>query len=87
MDSKTKTEAEKPKKATKTVDPKTTEKKAKKPAVAKKPLKEAKIKKRTITLRIHFMTLEAIKLKAERAGVPYQDYIAMIIHKDAKKGF
>ena len=45
----------------------------------------AKIKK-SITLRVHEIDLEAMRLKASRLGIPYQTYINMLIHKDAAKG-
>lgn len=40
-------------------------------------------RKKSITLRVNEMDLEAVKLKASKTGVPYQTYINMIIHKDA----
>ena len=39
--------------------------------------------KRSITLRVNEIDLEAIKLKASKTGIPYQTYLNMIIHKDA----
>lgn len=39
--------------------------------------------KRSITIRVNEIDLEAIKLKATKAGIPYQTYLNSIIHKDA----
>ena len=39
--------------------------------------------KKSITIRVHEMDLEAIRIKASRVGVPYQTYINMLIHNDA----
>jgi predicted DNA binding CopG/RHH family protein len=40
-------------------------------------------RKKSITLRISEMDLEAMKIKASRLGVPYQTYINILVHKDA----
>lgn len=40
-------------------------------------------KRKSITLRIHAMDLEAMKINASKVGIPYQTYINMLIHKDA----
>ncbi len=40
-------------------------------------------KKKSITVRISEMDLEAMRIKASKLGVPYQTYINMVIHKDA----
>jgi len=47
--------------------------------------KEHSKKRKSITLRVHEMDLEAMRLKASKAGVPYQTYINMLIHKDASQ--
>ena len=39
--------------------------------------------RKSITIRIPEMDLEAIRLKASKAGIPYQTYINMLIHQDA----
>lgn len=40
-------------------------------------------RKKSITLRVHEMDLEAMRIKASKLGIPYQTYINMLIHKDA----
>ncbi len=40
-------------------------------------------RRRSITLRVHEMDLEAMKIKSSKLGMPYQTYINMLIHKDA----
>jgi len=40
-------------------------------------------RKRSITIRISEMDLEAMQIKASKLGIPYQTYINMLIHKDA----
>jgi predicted DNA binding CopG/RHH family protein len=40
-------------------------------------------RKKSITLRVHEMDLEIMRLKASKLGIPYQTYINMLIHKDA----
>ncbi len=40
-------------------------------------------RKKSITLRVSEMDLEAIKFKASKKGLPYQTYLNMIIHEDA----
>ena len=44
-------------------------------------------RKKAITLRVHELDLEAMRLKSARLGIPYQTYINMLIHKDASTGF
>lgn len=39
--------------------------------------------KKPITLRVSAHDIEAIRFKASKAGIPYQTYISMLIHKDA----
>ena len=39
--------------------------------------------KRLVSLRITEEDIEAMKIKASKAGLPYQTYIKMIIHRDA----
>jgi predicted DNA binding CopG/RHH family protein len=39
--------------------------------------------KKPITIRVSVHDIEAIKIKASKAGVPYQTYINMLIHKEA----
>lgn len=43
-------------------------------------------RKKAITLRVHEMDLEAMKIKASKLGVPYQTYINILIHMDAARG-
>jgi predicted DNA binding CopG/RHH family protein len=40
-------------------------------------------RKKSITLRVHEMDLETMKIKASKLGIPYQTYINILIHKDA----
>lgn len=40
-------------------------------------------RKKSITIRVHELDLEAIKLIASKHGVPYQTYINMVIHREA----
>ena len=42
-------------------------------------------RKKVITLRIHEMDLEAMRLKASKLGIPYQTYINSLIHQDATR--
>lgn len=39
--------------------------------------------RKSITIRVQKVDLEAMKLKASKLGIPYQTYINMLIHKDA----
>jgi len=39
--------------------------------------------KKPITIRVSVHDIEAIKIKASKAGIPYQTYINMLIHKEA----
>ena len=43
-------------------------------------------RRKSITIRIHEMDLEVMRIKASKLGVPYQTYINMLIHKDATNG-
>ncbi len=43
-------------------------------------------RKKSITLRVHEIDLETMKIKASKLGIPYQTYINMLIHKDATTG-
>ena len=43
-------------------------------------------RKISVTLRIHEIDLEAMRVKACKLGIPYQTYINMLIHKDAVSG-
>jgi predicted DNA binding CopG/RHH family protein len=43
-------------------------------------------RKKSITLRIHELDLETMKIKASKLGLPYQTYINMLIHKDTTTG-
>jgi predicted DNA binding CopG/RHH family protein len=45
--------------------------------------KEHVKRKKSVTLRVPEMDLEAIRIKASKLGIPYQSYIGMLIHKDA----
>jgi predicted DNA binding CopG/RHH family protein len=40
-------------------------------------------RKKPITIRLSIEDIEAIKIKADKLGLPYQTYLNMIIHKDA----
>ena len=40
-------------------------------------------RKKSITIRVHELDLEAIKMIASKKGVPYQTYLNMIIHREA----
>lgn len=40
-------------------------------------------RKKTITIRVHELDLEAIKIIATKNGMPYQTYLNMIIHREA----
>lgn len=40
-------------------------------------------RKKSITIRVHELDLEAIKIIASKNGVPYQTYLNMIIHREA----
>ncbi len=42
-------------------------------------------RKKVITLRVHEMDLEAMRLKASKLGMPYQTYINALIHQDATR--
>lgn len=44
-------------------------------------------RKKSITIRISALDLEAMQIKASKLGIPYQTYINMLIHKDAVSGF
>jgi predicted DNA binding CopG/RHH family protein len=48
-------------------------------AAAKEYMKE----KKPITIRVSTADIEAIKIKAEKFGVPYQTYINILIHREA----
>ena len=50
-----------------------------------KTAKDHSKKRKSITLRVHEIDLEAMRLKASKAGVPYQTYINMLIHQDASQ--
>lgn len=39
--------------------------------------------KKSVTIRLSEGDLEAMKLKAEKMGIPYQTYINIVIHRDA----
>lgn len=39
--------------------------------------------KKSVTIRIANGDLEAMRLKAQKMGVPYQTYINIVIHQDA----
>ena len=39
--------------------------------------------KKPITLRVSAHDIEAIRFKASKAGIPYQTYLNILIHKDA----
>lgn len=39
-------------------------------------------RKKPITIRVHEVDLEAIKIKASKIGVPYQTYINILIHRN-----
>jgi len=39
--------------------------------------------KKPITIRVSISDIEAIKVKAEKFGVPYQTYINILIHREA----
>jgi predicted DNA binding CopG/RHH family protein len=41
------------------------------------------LRRKSITLRVSEMDLEAIKIKASKKGLPYQTYLNMIIHENA----
>ncbi len=43
-------------------------------------------RKKSITLRVHEIDLETMRIKASKLGIPYQTYINMLIHKDAISG-
>jgi predicted DNA binding CopG/RHH family protein len=51
-----------------------------KPKLAKKNYIAAK---KSVTIRLSEGDLEAMKLKAEKMGIPYQTYINIVIHRDA----
>jgi predicted DNA binding CopG/RHH family protein len=42
-------------------------------------------RKKAITIRIHEIDLESMKIKASKLGVPYQTYINMLIRRDAER--
>lgn len=44
-------------------------------------------RKKSITIRVSEIDLEAMQIKASKLGIPYQTYINMLIHKDAVSGF
>lgn len=48
-----------------------------------KTAKQHTHRKKSISLRVHEIDLEIIRLKASKLGIPYQTYINMLIHKDA----
>jgi len=52
-------------------------------AAIKKAATQYSKRKKSITLRVHEMDLEIMKIKASKVGVLYQTYINMLIHKDA----
>jgi predicted DNA binding CopG/RHH family protein len=52
-------------------------------ALLVKAAKEHSARRKSITIRVHEMDLEAMRIKASKVGVPYQTYINMLIHKDA----
>lgn len=43
-------------------------------------------RKKSITIRVSEIDLEAMQIKASKLGIPYQTYINMVIHKDAISG-
>lgn len=47
---------------------------------------EHRKRKKSITLRVHEIDIEVIKIKASKLGIPYQTYINMLIHKDVRSG-
>lgn len=52
----------------------------------KKAAQQHTKRKKSITLRVHEIDLETMKIKASKLGIPYQTYINMLIHKDATSG-
>ncbi len=42
-------------------------------------------RKKSVTIRIHELDLEAIKIIASKKGMPYQTYLNVIIHREASK--
>ena len=40
-------------------------------------------RKKSVTIRIHELDLEAIKIIASKKGMPYQTYLNVIIHREA----
>jgi len=45
--------------------------------------KQHMTRKKSITIRVHELDLEAIKMIASKNGVPYQTYLNIIIHREA----
>jgi len=45
--------------------------------------KQHTTRKKSITIRVHELDLEAIKMIASKNGVPYQTYLNIIIHREA----
>ena len=56
-------------------------------AMLKETAKSHVKRKKSITIRISEIDLEAMQIKASKLGIPYQTYINMLIHKDAVSGF
>jgi predicted DNA binding CopG/RHH family protein len=56
-------------------------------AMLKETAKNHVKRKKSITIRISEIDLEAMQIKASKLGIPYQTYINMLIHKDAVSGF
>ena len=51
-------------------------------AMLQQAAKDHNKRKKPITIRVHEVDLEAIKIKASRIGVPYQTYINILIHRN-----
>ena len=45
--------------------------------------KAHRVRKRSITLRIHETDLDVMRVKSSKLGIPYQTYINILIHRDA----
>lgn len=52
-------------------------------AMLVKAAKNYVAEKKSVTIRIASDDLEAMRLKAQKMGVPYQTYINIVIHRDA----
>jgi predicted DNA binding CopG/RHH family protein len=52
-------------------------------ALIQSAAKQHLTRKKSITIRVHEMDLEAIKMIASKNGVPYQTYLNIIIHREA----